>query len=90
MSNDNELTLWLGATRYYLGRRTYAVSTFCNMLIANWSSFDENTKNLLIRNIEEEFDRDDLARLESDGYNPLGDDCDRQSWEKVRNLWKNQ
>lgn len=88
MSNVNELTLWLGATRYYLGRRTYAVGNFCDMLIANWSSFDDATKVLLVGEIETEFDRDDLARLESDGYNPLGDDCDRQSWERVRNLWK--
>jgi len=88
MSNVNELTLWLGATRYYLGRRTYAVGDFCEELIANWSFFEEATKDILIREIEAEFDRDDLARLEGRDYKPLGDNCDRQSWEKARSLWK--
>jgi hypothetical protein len=88
MNKGDEITLWLGATRYYLGRRTYAVGNFCDMLIVNWSSFDEATKNLLIENIETEFDNDDLARLEGRDYKPLGDNCDRQSWERARNLWK--
>jgi len=86
--NAKEITLWLGATRYYLGRMSYAVSDFCDMLIENWASFDEKTKNLLIRDIEQEFEDDDRARLEGRDYKPLGDDCDRESWEKVRNLWK--
>lgn len=85
---DQEITLWLGATRYYLGRRTYAVSSFCDMLILNWPSFAEQTKNLLIRDVEEEFERDDRARLEARDYKPLGDNCDRESWERVRDLWK--
>ncbi len=83
-----EITLWLGATRYYLGRRTYAVSDFCELLIENWGSLEEKTKNLLIRDIEQEFEDDDRARLEGRDYKPLGDNCDRESWEKVRNLWK--
>ena len=88
MNNFDEITLWLGATRYYLGRMSIAVGTFCDMLIANWSSFNESTKNLLIRDIEEEFDRDDLARLEGEDYKPLGHDCDRQNWVRVRSLWR--
>jgi len=85
--NIKEITLWIGATRYYLGRRTYVVSEFCDMLIENWESFDDKTKNLLIKDIEEEFENDDLDRSEGIEYASLGDDCDRESWEKVRNLW---
>ena len=34
MTDDQQLTLWLGATRYYLGRETYAVGQDCDR--AHW------------------------------------------------------
>ena len=37
MDPRDELTLWVGATHYHLGRTTYAVSDFCNLLIGSWN-----------------------------------------------------
>ena len=94
--NDNEMTtLWLGATRYYLGRMTYAVTDFCEMLRRAWPALPDETKKLIQRDIEEEFIRDDKAREKSKNlvpfdkvWLPLGHDVDRAEWEKVRELWK--
>jgi hypothetical protein len=85
--DSQELTLWLGATRYYLGRRTYAVNEFCDLLRAQWSSLNSETQRLLARDIEAAFDEDDRARIEGRDYKTLGDDCDRESWTLVRSLW---
>lgn len=87
MSVDHELTLWVGATRYYLGRQTYAVEDFCNLLIGEWPSLSSHTKQILMRDINEEFRRDDDARANGAEHKPLGHDCDRKSWARVRNLW---
>jgi hypothetical protein len=87
MTPDNELTLWVGATRYYMGRMTYAVSDFCNLLIGSWNELSENTKTIIQRDIEEEFLRDDESRKRGDSFHPLGHDMDRKSWEHVRKLW---
>ena len=88
--NFDEITLWLGATRYYVGRRTYAVVHFCDMLIKNWPKLHQATKDLIQRELEIEFGRDDDARMNGDKYKPLGDDSDREDWEKVRSLWINK
>jgi hypothetical protein len=88
--NDQQLiTLWLGSLRYYLGRQTYAVSDFCELLIQSWPTLPEALRSLIQRDIEGEFMRDDKARA-IDGehlFLPLGMDCDRAEWEKVRGLW---
>lgn len=84
---DQQITLWLGATRYYLGRMTYAVSNFCDVLINVWSDLDEQCRFLIQRDVEEEFDRDDRARQDGESYKPLGHDIDRKQWERVRELW---
>lgn len=34
MVEYDQATLWIGAFRYYCGRKTYAVQEFCNLLIA--------------------------------------------------------
>lgn len=79
--------LWVGAFRYHLGRMTYAVSDFCNLLIETWPTLPEHTRNLIRRDLEEEFKRDNEARTEGWPYRPLGDDCDRREWARVRALW---
>ena len=84
---NQEVTLWLGATRYYLGRMTYAVSDFCELLQKKWPHFTERTRDLLIATIEREFERDDEFRSSGSEHLPLGMDCDRAEWEKVRRLW---
>ena len=94
-TNDDpydEITLWVGATEYYLGRMSYTVDSFCNLIVKNWNLLTEPTKILIKRTVEERFERDDFFRKNKEnddrGWFPLGMDCDRESWEKVRNLWK--
>ena len=77
----------IAAMRYCMGRRTYIVGDCVEWLIVQWPNFNEHTRALIQRDLEEEFDRDDKARLEQDTYLPLGMDMDRREWEKVRKLW---
>ena len=92
--NDNEMTtLWLSATRYHLGRMI--VADFCGMLRRAWPALPDETRELIQRDIEEEFIRDDEAREKCKNivpfdkiWLPLGHDIDRAEWEKVRELWK--
>lgn len=76
MNPNDEQTLWVGATRYHLGRMTYAVGEFTDLLVAEWNNLHPAT-HLNIRNdVEDAFAR-----------NNLGDPCDRECWERVRKLW---
>ena len=87
MNPRDEIALWLGATRYYLGRTSYAVSAWCDQLRLAWPTLATETRDLIRRDVEEEFARDDRAR-ERDEYLTLGHDCDRAAWETVRALWR--
>ncbi len=75
---NNSLTIWLGATRYYLGRMSYAVSDFTDALKFEWKNLDERTKELIERDVEEAFEQ-----------KRTGMDCDTRRWEEIRKLWKN-
>lgn len=86
MNDDELITLWIGAFRYYCGRMTYAVSDFCNALIKNWNDVPEMAKAIIRRELEAKFN-DAESRANGDSYHPLGMDCDRKSWESVRELW---
>jgi hypothetical protein len=88
MNRDDETTLWLGATRYYVGRMTYAVSDFCKLLVDQWPNLSEETRYLIQRDLEREFEKDDEARKDGRKFLPLGQDCDRTWWELVRRLWQ--
>ena len=74
------------AFRYCLGRRTYIVGDCADWLVANWSRIGQPTRALIKRELDDEFGRDDAARLAGDQIKPLGDDCDRREWERVRAL----
>jgi hypothetical protein len=92
MNDIQTLTLWVGAFRYYLGRQTYAVSDFCDLLIQEWNNLPDKCKGIIQRDLEEAFERDDDHRkdqqdLKYESYLPLGMDCDRAEWERVRKLW---
>ena len=87
MNDTEKLTLWLGAFRFYCGRMTYAVSDFCDLLRKEWPNLPEHTRSLIRAELEETFVRDDKFRPH-DHYAPLGADCDRKEWEKVRAIWE--
>ena len=83
----------LAAVRYCLGRQTYIVSDCADWLIQQWPNFHLSTQVIIKRDIEQEFARDDevRSRLNAVGlYKPLGDDCDRAQWERVRMLWEQE
>ena len=62
MNTDDEFHLYIGATRYYLGRMTYAVDDFVRTLVRNWSTLSEQTRSIICRDIEEQFELDDVAQ----------------------------
>ncbi len=77
----------VAAFRYSLGRMTYIVSDCADWLCEQWPNIAENAKKVIQRDLEEAFKRDDEARADRQDYKPLGHDCDRAQWEKVRRLW---
>lgn len=78
------------AFRYCCGRQTYISGVCADWIIEQWENFAENARELIKRELEEEFARDDEARAEGRDYKPLGWDCDRREWERVRQLWTAQ
>jgi len=51
---------------------------------------EQPVRDLIRRELERAFEQDDKARAgEAQGYKPLGWDCDRKQWERVRSLWAN-
>ena len=92
MTEDQELDLWLGATRYYIGRMSASVDGFCTLLIQEWGTLPVAVRGLIRRDVEEAFGRDDYQRAAqwlkpSMSVYALGHDCDRESWSRVRALW---
>ncbi len=82
--------LFVAAFRYYLGRRTIAVTFFARALAKAWSEIEEGTREIIVRELEEAFKRDDEMRADpicSKSYYPLGHDCDREAWEEVRKCY---
>ena len=77
------------AFRYCLGRQTYIVGACADWIISNWEKFPQNVKTLIEREVEEEFEKDDKERMHNANatWLPLGHDCDRKEWERVRALW---
>ena len=80
----------VSAFRYCLGRMTYIVGDCERWLFANWQDFPENVRRLIQREVEEEIKRDDEARARGAAHKPLGHDCDRAAWERVRTLWNDK
>ena len=77
----------IAAFRYCCGRQTYIVGACVEWLIDIWPMLSENTQAVIKRDLESEFERDDEARARGESYRPLGADCDRADWERVRKLW---
>lgn len=80
MSDHQLLTLWLGAFRYYLGRRSYAVSDFCELLAQQWNNLPKATQDLIKKELDKEIAKDTLSREKGQSPHRLGDDCDRTEW----------
>jgi len=80
----------ISAFRYCVGRQTYVVQACADWLISIWPMLGANTKAVIQFDLEKEFERDDEARRREENYKPLGWDCDRRDWDRVRALWKGE
>ena len=87
LGNDDEVAIW--AFRYCLGRMTYVTSDCQQWLTSNWATLSDHAKNIIKRDLEEAFVRDDESRRDcrEHSWHALGHDCDRKSWELVRKLY---
>ena len=77
----------IAAVRYCLGRMTYITSDCSEWLVQQWPNIKPSARAVIQRDVDEAFARDDEAREAGDSYKPLGWDCDRAVWQKVRELW---
>jgi hypothetical protein len=81
-------SLVIGAQRYYIGRETIVAAVFAQCELARaWPHLPLETRSVMQRDIEREFERDDEARDRGAAIKPLGWDCDRAAWAKVREYW---
>lgn len=76
------------AHRYCMGRMTYIAGDCADWLVSIWPELPDNVRTIIQRDTEEAFASDDEARAEKRARLPLGHDCDRREWERVRALWK--
>jgi hypothetical protein len=77
----------VAAVRYCLGRKSYIVGDCKDWLIDQWLNISAKAQDVIRRDVEEAFEADDRARAAGNQYKPLGWDCDRDDWERVRVLW---
>jgi hypothetical protein len=76
--------------RYCLGRQTYIVQECADWLLLHWPVIEQPVRSLIQRELERAFEQDDKARAgDAQAYKPLGWDCDREQWARVRSLWAN-
>jgi hypothetical protein len=68
------------AFRYYLGRRTISACAFARNLAKAWDHIGENTRMMIGQELLKAYED---AEKNPD-WKPLGDDCDRESWDLVK------
>ncbi len=89
LTDPEKLSIFLGAFRYYLGRSTYAVSDFTELLARHWDELDPHTKNLITKELKKALEEDDASRDPSESgpysHGRLGHDIDRYSWQTLYN-----
>lgn len=76
--------------RYFMGRMTIATCCFADELAKAWPLLDKRTQTLIREELDKAFAKDDEMRADpvcSSHYYPLGMDCDRAHWEKVRSAY---
>ena len=82
----DELVFW--AFRYFLGRMTIATCQFAEDLSRAWPLLSEHVRDLIRKELDEAFRRDDQERAKDRARPyPLGMDCDREAWQKVRDAY---
>lgn len=90
-----EIPDWMiiDAVRYAVGRTSYQTGVTSDWLVAHWQDIPDHVRAIIRRDLENEFRMDDDCRKRIEtgerqpGGLPLGWDCDREVWERVRKLW---
>ena len=82
----NDLVV-IAAFRYSCGRATYVTGVCADWLVEIWPLLTDNTRAVIKRDLEADFESDDKARQNGETFLPLGWDMDRKKWERVRALW---
>jgi hypothetical protein len=80
----------IAAFRYCLGRSTYIVGTCVDWLTEHWPNFSVDTQQLIKKELEEAFKSDNEDREKARNLKTLGWDCDRNDWERVRQMWMDE
>jgi len=85
MNDDTLNVLWIGAFRYYLGRMTASVHSFCDSMIKEYDSIPDQAKGIIKRDLIQAFADDDRKREKETDHHfyPLGHDVDRAKWLEV-------
>lgn len=81
--------LLIASVRYYMGRMTASACSFAENLARAWPQLPKRARDIIQRDLQRQFDSDDMARAVGYSHRPLGMDCDREAWEKVRAAWIN-
>jgi hypothetical protein len=83
--SPSDLVFW--SFRYFLGRTSIHTGCFARDLAKAWPHIDPLIQFSIKRELDDEFERDDDARQRKSEYKPLGRDCDRASWQLVRDAY---
>ena len=78
----------IGAFRYALGRMTYITGMTAEWLQQQWPVLDEHARKIIERDLDAEIVRDNEARASGLSHKPLGWDCDREAWVRLRDFIK--
>lgn len=76
----------IGAMRYFLGRKTGDVATFCDWIEANWEDIDQSDKLLIYKELLEAFSKFNAYKhhgQKDKADSIFGADIYRYSWKKV-------
>lgn len=80
LTDDEVSSLVVGAFRYNLGRMTYSVSYFCDLVVRNKEDIPKGVLDLIEAELKEAIKDDDLGRKEGKTHYKLGMDVDRIAW----------
>lgn len=83
MSEDLINMLWIGAFRYWCGRQTISVHSFCDELINEWVNLPYHVKSVIERDLKQAIEDDDRDRELGRECKTLGHDMDRAKWLEV-------
>lgn len=78
----------ISAFRYTLGRMSYVPSMFCEFVKEQWSVLPENTKQILIRELETEVKRNDEQKNDDNFISLLGHPYDVKQWKDFLEFMK--